>query len=269
MAVDEFTRMMGDIQALFRSRLQIQILIALMDGTKTLAQLREITGSSSQALIPKIRKLETSNFITIANYQYNLTHIGRVFTKKIQDIILFKSVIRKHKKFWDQHYTQSIPDEYFSSVGDLYNSEIVTDTNVEIFNVYFNFLKMIQESEEIYILSPISSPAHIDAVLKRINEGAYVETLVGKDLIAHLSQSPLFDKIYELASHTKSKILVLEEMPKLGLTVTENHISLGLFKNDGITYDTTTDLYSTDPRAVSWGHMVYHYYRNMATELKY
>jgi len=261
--------MMGDIQALFRSRLQIQILTSLVDGTKTLAQLREITGSSSQALIPKIRKLQTGNFISVTNYKYDLTPIGRIFTRKIQDIILFKSALKKHKKFWDLHYTEAIPDEFFSSLGDLYNSEIITDTNVEIFNVYFNFLKIIQDSDEIFILSPISSPAHIDAVLKRINEGVYVETLVGKDLIGHLSQSPLFEKIYELAGHTKSKILILEEMPRLGLTVTEKHISLGLFKNDGITYDTTTDLYSTDPRAVSWGHKVYEHFRNNATELKY
>ena len=65
--VDQYTRIMGDIQALFRSRLQIQILLALADGTKTLSQLRDITGSSSQALIPKIRKLESSNFMAISD----------------------------------------------------------------------------------------------------------------------------------------------------------------------------------------------------------
>jgi predicted transcriptional regulator len=57
MTVDHYARIMGDIQALFRSRLQIQILLALADGTKTLAHLRDVTGSSSQALIPKIRGL--------------------------------------------------------------------------------------------------------------------------------------------------------------------------------------------------------------------
>lgn len=267
MAVDHYTRIMGDIQALFRSRLQIQILLALSDGTKTLAQLREVTGSSSQALIPKIRKLESSNFMAISDYEYHLTPVGRILTKKIQDIILFKSVTKKHKNFWDQHYSEAIPEEYFANIGDLYNSEIVSDTNVDIFNVYFNFLKMIQEAEQVYILSPISSPAHTDAVLKRIREGVYVETLVGKDLIGQLSQSPHFDKIHELASHTKSKILVLDEMPRLGLTVTDKHISLGLYKNDGVTYDTTTDLFSADAAAVNWGRRLYQYYRDNAVEL--
>lgn len=267
MAVDNYTRIMGDIQALFRSRLQIQILLALADETKTLAQLREVTGSSSQALIPKIRKLESSNFMAISDYEYHLTPVGKILTKKIQDIILFKSVTKKHKNFWDQHYTEAIPERFFGEIGDLYNSEIVSDTNVDIFNVYFNFLKMIQEADSIFVLSPISSPAHTDAILKRINEGAYVETLVGKDLIGQLLQSPQLHKVQELASHTKSKILVLEAMPKLGLTVTDKHISLGLFKNDAVTYDTTTDLFSSDPKAVQWGKNLYQYYRDLAQEM--
>ena len=85
MAVDHYTRIMGDIQALFRSRLQIQILLALSDGNKTLAQLREITGSSSQALIPKIRKLEANNYIAISEYEYHLTPVGKILALKIQD----------------------------------------------------------------------------------------------------------------------------------------------------------------------------------------
>jgi predicted transcriptional regulator len=266
MLIDHYSRSMGDIQALFRSRLQIQILLSMADGNKTLAQLREITGSSSQALIPRIRKLESSNFMAISDYEYHLTPIGRLLTKKMQDIILFKSVTTKHRNFWDQHFSEDIPEEFLATLGDLYISEIIADTNVEIFNVYFNFLKIIQEAKQLYILTPISSPAHMHAVMKRISEGVYVETLLGKDLLGQLSAYPDFDKIHELATHTKSKIFILDKPPRLGLTVTDKHISLGLYKNDGI-YDTTTDLFSIDEKAVNWGRRLYQYYRADAIEL--
>jgi predicted transcriptional regulator len=266
MSVDHYSRSMGDIQALFRSRLQIQILLSLADGNKTLAQLRDITGSSSQALIPRIRRLESSNLMAISDYEYHLSPIGDLLTKKMQDIILFKLVTTKHKSFWDQHFSDEIPEEFLSTIGDLYISEIIADTNVEIFNVYFNFLKIIQEAEQIYILTPISSLAHMHAVMKRISEGAYVETLVGKDLFEQLSTSPDFDKIHELSTHTKSKIFVLDKPPRLGLTVTDKHISLGLYKNDGI-FDTTTDLFSVDEKAINWGRRLYQHYRDDAIEL--
>lgn len=268
MAVDHYTRIMGDIQALFRSRLQIQILLALAEENRTLAELRDVTGSSSQALIPKIRKLESGNFMEISEYEYHLTPIGRILTMKIQDIILYKSVTKKHKVFFDEHFVESIPEAFLQDLGSLYHSEMISDTNVDIFNVYFNFLKAIGDAEEVYILSPISSPAHTDAVLKRIRDGIYIETLVGRNLLAQLSASSHYDRIRELASHTSSKILVLDDMPRLGLTVTDKCISLGLYKNDGVTYDTTTDLFSMDPRAVAWGMRLYRHYRDQAEELQ-
>ena len=269
MAVDHYTRIMGDIQALFRSRLQIQILLALADGNKTLAQLREITGSSSQALIPKIRKLETSNYIAISEYEYHLTTVGRILTLKIQDIILFKSVSRKHKGFWDQHRVDAIPIIFLRDLGELYQTEIISDTNVDIFNVYFNFLRMLNEADRICIVSPISSPAHTEAVAKRAMEGVTVDLLVSKELAEQFSRQPYAEKIAEVTATARGKVFILDPMPKLGLTVTDKAISLGLYKLDGITYDSTTDLFSKDERAVRWGQRLFDYYRDQATELTF
>lgn len=269
MAVDHYTRIMGDIQALFRSRLQIQILLALADGNKTLAQLRDITGSSSQALIPKIRKLETSNYIAISEYEYHLTPVGKILTLKIQDIILFKSVTRKHKDFWDLHKVDAIPEPFLQDLGELYESEIVSDTNVDIFNVYFNFLKALNEAERVCIVSPISSPAHTEAVAKRAMEGVTIELLVGKQLAEQFSRPPYAEKVAEVAGTAKGKIFILDPMPKLGLTVTDKALSLGLYKLDGVTYDSTTDLFSKDERAVSWGQRLFDYYRTQSRELTF
>lgn len=257
---------MGDIQALFRSRLQMQILLALADGNKTLSQLREITGSSSQALIPRIRKLESGNFIAISDYEYYLTPIGGLLSKKMQDIIRFKSITTKHTNFWHQHSSEEIPEKFLDTIGDLYHSEIIADTDTNIFHVYFNFLKIIQEANHLNILTPISSPAHMCAVMKRIGEGVYGEILVGEELFRQISDSSDFDKVHELAIQTNSKIFILEKPPKLGLTVTDKHLSLGLYKKDGV-FDTTTDLFSVDEKAVRWGQMLYNHYRDTAQEV--
>jgi predicted transcriptional regulator len=83
--LDVYDTMMEEIQSIFRSRLQLQILLSLLEGNKTLADLREITGSTSQAIIPKIRILEASRYIGAVDYEYYLTTSGRVITTKIQD----------------------------------------------------------------------------------------------------------------------------------------------------------------------------------------
>ncbi len=42
------------IHSIYSSRLKIQILLTLLHNRASLSQLREVTGSTSQALIPKI-----------------------------------------------------------------------------------------------------------------------------------------------------------------------------------------------------------------------
>ena len=52
-----------EIKSIFRSRLQTQIILTLMEENKNLSQLREITGSTSQAVIPKIRRYKKDGIL--------------------------------------------------------------------------------------------------------------------------------------------------------------------------------------------------------------
>ena len=61
-----------DVQARYRSRLLTETLISLNEGSKRLSQLREITGSTPQAIIPKLRKLEADHLIETKGREYFL-----------------------------------------------------------------------------------------------------------------------------------------------------------------------------------------------------
>ena len=54
--LEVFERYNKAIQSIYGSRLMIQILLSVEEGGTPLSTLREITGSTSQALIPKIRE---------------------------------------------------------------------------------------------------------------------------------------------------------------------------------------------------------------------
>lgn len=268
--LDIYDSMMEEIQSVYRSRLLIQILLSLFEGDKTLAQLREITGSTSQAIIPKIRILESADYITMIDYEYRLSPLGRILAGKIYDHVRTTGSIKRHQYFFSDHYLEGIPAPFLSDIGDLYDSRIISDTNVEIFNVFFNFIRMVTEGSRICILTPISSPAHTEAIAKRVLEGVPVDLVVGKELAVQLFQKgyietirPVLDTGYNL------KIRVTEQKIPVGLTVTDKGLSLGLYRNDGITFDTTTDLFSEDPAAVSWGQQLFNFYLEDAEPLQY
>lgn len=144
----------NDVQAIYRSRLITEILLSLNEGSKTLPQLREITGSTSQAIIPKIRKLESDQLVEVKKDWYCLTQLGKIVPSRIADSFMTMGTINKHKHFLSDHCLEEIPTPLLNDIGCLYNSEVISDTNIEIFNVYGTNLKIspFQNNSKYYLI---------------------------------------------------------------------------------------------------------------------
>jgi len=252
---------MGDIQALFRSRLQIQILLALQEGNQTLANLREKTGSSSQALIPKIRGLESQMLVEQRNYEYILTPLGRVLSDKITDFVTTIGSIRKHKDFWGSHDMTCIPMPFLSGIGKLVNSDIIFDTTEDVIHVYTLYLKIVQEASRIYGASGVMSPGLAESISLRVTDGIPVELIVNSDAGETLSHEPYITPMKGLLNYPNFNIWVTRVPLRVGLTVTDKCISLGLYKKDGKMYDSSSDLFSVDADAISWGEELFNYFK--------
>ncbi|MFZ3059979.1 MAG: transcriptional regulator FilR1 domain-containing protein [Candidatus Methanoperedens sp.] len=240
----------------------------MVESNKNLPQLREITGSGSQALIPIIRKLESIHLLEKKNNEYQLTSLGRVIASKIANFSRALGAINLHSYFWTNHYMEGIPATLLNEIGDLFDSEIISDTNVNLFNVYTNYLKIVKEARHISGVTSVMSPGHADVIGERIIEGIPVELIVSSDVALQLKEEPYSGKINALADYKNFKLMVIYENIKVGLTVTDGCVSLGLYKKDGVTYDTTTDLFSFDRRAIEWGERLFEYYRQRSRILR-
>ena len=95
-----YGKAIDDIQTIHRSRLLTQVLLSLRGNKKTLTQIREVTGSTSQAIIPRIRILESQQLIESTDHEYYLTPLGKIVTSKIADYIMTMGGIRQHRYFW-------------------------------------------------------------------------------------------------------------------------------------------------------------------------
>lgn len=267
-ALEIYQNTREDIQQLYRSRLQTEILLSLSEGGKTLSQLREITGSISQSVIPRIRKLESMYLLEKDKNEYRLTPSGKIIASRIADFSRTLEVMNQHSKYWANHYMEGIPEALLNEIGDIFDFEIIHDTNVNIFNVYSNYLKIVKEAGKISGISPIMHPGLADALGERIIEGISVELIVSRDVALQLKHEPYLGKIKALAGNKNFRLMVTDEKVRLGLTVTDKCLSLGLYKKDGVTYDTTTDLSNFDRRAIEWGERLFEYYKKRADILK-
>lgn len=254
------------LESIFRSRLQMQILLSLGEGCKTLSDLREITGSSSQAIIPKIRALEKRYFISTNQYQYCLTSLGKILEAKITEFTKLLSVLVHHDEFWKEHYLEGIPDQFINEMSDLYNSHIITDTAGEIFQVYNYYIKIIEEAGWIRWISSLINPGHMQILKSRIYAGIPVEMVVTHDVEEQLHEEPYSSLLTQIGSCTTFHRYVTDEPLKFGVMVSDKHLIMGLYKEDMVTFDTTSHFVSSDPLALSWGERLFTFFRDRSTD---
>ncbi|MCE5337985.1 MAG: DUF1724 domain-containing protein [Methanomicrobiaceae archaeon] len=249
-----------DVQAIFRSRLLTQILIALGSGSKPLSALRDVTGSSSQALIPKIRQLEALNYVESVRSDYALTPIGRLVEPEIERLVTLMGVLQRHRDFWAEHDIEGIPPGSLRELQHLYRAEVVKDVEEDIFAVYATFLTILRKASWIHGVSSIMSPVHADAIKEVVMGGTPVELVVSRELAHRLAAEPYGTMLESLKGYANFRIYVSSSPVRLGMTVTDGFLSLGLYRRGTDTYNTARDLVSTDTAAVTWGEQLFQHY---------
>jgi predicted transcriptional regulator len=256
------------IQSIYSSRLKVQILLAIAQGPKRLADLREVTGSTSQAIIPKIRGLERLSLIESREHGYAITPSGRIIVTKIGDFVITIGELMQHRDFWATHDIEGIPQPFLHTIGALHSSEVEFDTTDNMFHIYSQFISILQQAGYIHAISSVMSPTVADVLSERIIAGIPVELIVSRSIAAGLLQEPFLSKIQKLKPYQNFKIWVVDETLNLGLTVTDKNLSLGLNKKISNVYDSSADLFSTDLSARKWAEDLFQYYRDRAVLLE-
>jgi len=256
------------IQSIFSSRLKIQILLAVTVGPKQLSELRDVTGSTSQAIIPKIRSLERLSLIEQRDHGYYITPVGNILASKIGNFVMTIGELMKHREFWATHDIEGIPEPFLHQIGDLIGSELKFDTTDNMFHVYSHFLSILQQAEYIHGISSVMSPAIADVLSERVVAGIPVELVVSHKIVEGLMQEPFSSKLRQLKPYTNFRIWIVEEPLHLGITVTDKHLSLGLNKTVNNVYDSSADMFSSDPKAREWAEGIFRYYKDRSVLLE-
>jgi predicted transcriptional regulator len=249
------------VHSIFNSRLKIQVLLALQESDAPLSVLRDVTGSTSQALIPKIRSLEGLALVESREHRYALTPLGYVVAGEIFRYISLVGGLGSHLQFWATHDLSGIPRDFIARIGDLVEGEVQYDTTMDMFSVYTHYISILREASYIHGLSSVASPGLAQFLTEKIHEGIPVELVVSDNVIELLGADPYITFMENLYGSPHFTLFMFPGDMRLGLTVTDKNLSLGLYKRDIPQYDSSCDLFSGDPRAVAWGESLFQYYR--------
>lgn len=105
------------------------------------------------------------------------------------------------------------------------------------------------------------SPFLADAIKEAVMDGKPAELVVSPELAQRLTGEPYGALLESLKQYPNFSIYVSPAPVRLGMTVTDGYLSLGLYRHGTNTYDAAADLVGTDAAAISWGERLFQHYK--------
>ena len=215
--------------------------------------MREVTGKHIPGSDSQRRSLEKQGLIEAEKYDYCLTPLGRSLVAiNVEGSVQVIGGIFQHHMFFTDHDLSDLPITFLTRIGDLYKSEPKQDTTTDMFYVYSHYLEILKDAQYIHGISSVASPGLAKFIAEKVMTGIPVELVVNNEVI-ELLKEPDASNMQSLIVFSNFSVWVTGENMRVGLTVTDKYLSLGLFKKDTNLYDSSSDLFSSDPQAVEWG----------------
>jgi predicted transcriptional regulator len=252
------------------SSIRVKIMIILMDGPKKTSQLRKLTGIQSSTILRGINGLEKQRIVSRDIDNYYLSEIGHILSLKLEDMIKTLIVLKKCQNLWLNHEINDIPKKLLMNIGNLSDSEFIESEKTNIFKAHGLFIDILLQSKTIKGVSTIFHPDFTKTFLQILdNKEVKVELILSeavlKQTIKNLNPLNLKDFI-KLNSSGSINLWILNEEVKVAFTVTDKHLSLGLYTKEGV-YDASRGLISKNNDAILWANDLFEYYRQKSDKI--
>jgi predicted transcriptional regulator len=255
------------IRLLVCSDLRRNLVLTLHNGAASLSDLRQHVGVSSTAAIHALRELERDHVTSQdGRRHYALTNIGKILALKLERLTKAANVLTEHNAFWLEHDLSGIPATHLADVGCLEESYILTSTSTDLFKVYSTFTTLVENAKEIKGISSILIPDMINVFSTLGPKAQPVELIVTSDVFDKMRELVDRQELRRALEEGNLRLFSLKENPKIGLTVTDYFLSLGLFRGDGM-YDYSHDLLSYSAQAIEWGTRLFDHYAAASEEV--
>jgi predicted transcriptional regulator len=245
------------------------LFLSLLDGEKSLSDLRDESGKDSPTLVHSLRELEKAHLVVKdARRNYVLTSIGRVMARRLIDAHHTMTVLSAHKMFWLEHDLSSIPDPLLSHIGYLYGSTLIEAKPSEPLSAFNEFIRLLEDAKTIRLLISIvinfDWTSHKELQIKalfptlRYLDGHSVHNIVTREVLDGLIEITSRERLAQAIDHGLD-FRITDEYAKLALAVTDRHTLLGLHTLNGV-FDFGHMLVSDSPDGLKWGNALWAYY---------
>jgi len=250
------------------SGVRAKIMITLHGGPKNLSELRELIDLRSSTILHGMNELEKRNIVKKTGDRYNLTPSGKILTLNFKDLVKSVIVTKRFEKLWDGHCIEGIPDNLLLQIGSLMNGDLIQSEPTDIYKPHMTFIQLLPHVNKFRGVTPLFHSDFKDLMIQMVLNGVDTQLIVTESIMNKLyelaAQEP--ETFTNLTSQENFELWITDEDVKIGFTVTDQFVSLGLAFEDG-SYDYSMDLVSDDLDAILWGEKLFKYYREKSKKI--
>ena len=241
----------NDIKFLIKSEIRLKILSELKSKPKSIKELVRDTEITYSSVSSNLIKLEDNDYIVKKKNKYHLNPLSELYYNNLMDFKISIDLINNFNDFWAKHNIEQLSIDSIQNINDLKDSKLVETTLIDIYKTHNTIKKSINETENIKAIFPYLHPEYPQLIENILKKDGNVELFIQRDMFKEIIFQ-IDDEIRKTAARNgKLKVYTTKNDLKLYLTLCDNSMSLGLFKNDG-SFDQNRILISESEKSLFW-----------------
>lgn len=250
-----------EIRFLAQSEIRLKILSELNkhpDNVRGIVKETKITYSSVSS---NVTKLEENNYIRKLGGKYYVNPMAKIYFKTLMDFKKSIEIIKDFNSFWYKHDLGQMSIDSMRNINDLKNSRLIETTPLDIYKTHTTIKNQLIKSKDVKAIFPYLHPEYPKLLERILKNGGSLELILPIE-ISRATMGPIDENLKKNAiKKGRLKLRTVNDDLNLYLTICDENMSLGLFKNDG-SFDQNRILISKDNKAHDWAEELFRYVRN-------
>lgn len=253
---DTLGKVQEEIKFLTKSEIRLEILQCLEEAPYTVKEIVENTGMTYSSVSSNVNKLKKNRNIYKKDNKFRISYLTRIYFENIAHFNQSLEVITNFEEFWNKHNISNLDYESIKNIIDLHDSELVKSTSTDIYKTYNTVKAQIVNSKKIEAIFPYLHPDFPKLVEDELRKGAEIDLILNDAIYKSLMLGIDGDLRKKCIRNKKLKIHTVKDDLEIYLTICDNEMSLGLFKNDN-SFDQNRILISSNKKAIKWAERLF------------
>ena len=261
-----FSIVADELKFLNNSDIRIKVLVDLLNGPLKIRDIAKKSLLSYSSISSNIHKLCDEGYVEKIHNSFQLTNLGFIYITILMDFRDVISTITINADFWLDHDISFLSIEDLNKLSSLEGSELIRCNSMDIYKTHKEFKRLFKDSKNLKVIFPYLHPEYPKLIRRLILKGIKVELIVSKDILDSFIKDIGRDVVKNGIYDGNFSIKYLNEDINIALAISNEFVSVGLFKLDG-TYDQNRLLLSNKKKAINWGLTIFDSYDENASLL--